>query len=278
MNPDELFPSEGSGQPLRAKPNGQVSPADALMTELTELAERFSVDPSFAAALERRLRQRHPASVTPPAPTLWQRLTRSLSMSRPAILLRPRLGYLVALALLLSLLVSIPVLAHMGGLKYFVPDEVTTYPTPRGNSSAAFVPLRPSQLTELEKAVGFSILWPSYLPSACQLLQSSQVGNYRVVWLSYSCFDLYEAKQQSDWEPIKEPVPRHSIQELTINGQPALYMEDTASSTSSNFRRLIFERGDILIQLFATPGSPQNGMRAGLLSKEELITIAESMR
>src|SRR2546422_5800281 len=60
-------------------------------------------------------------------------------------------------ALLLTLLLGIPVLAQMGLLKCFVPYEVNQYPTQLA-LGLPFEPITAPSLASLKKAVGFPLL------------------------------------------------------------------------------------------------------------------------
>lgn len=238
---------------------------------------RITPDPAFTAALESRLRRAHRAQLN----------------ARPSWLpLRPRLAYVFTLALLLSLLIGIPVLAQMGMLKYFVPIETTQWPWPH-MTPMPFNAVEARDLAELEKAVGFALRMPTYLPNDCALLQYQYIARDHAAFLSYACVDILEQWPHGDWRntPWRQPVGPHAVQTLTINGQPAYYIEGpwqfqrTRDGTRtppvwvpSGARRLVFERGDVLIDLAAIPESISNGVVAGLISKEELIRIAESMK
>jgi len=92
----------------------------ALSAELQSLAERITLDPAYQAALETRLQQAHRTKMDGEARGRTAPYWPSL---------RPRFALGLTLALLLTLLLGIPVLAQMGLLKYFVPYEVNQYPT-----------------------------------------------------------------------------------------------------------------------------------------------------
>ena len=259
------------------------SPADAdLQDEMNVLAASMSIDPAFATALESRLQRARQAQLDGLA---GERRVRSW------MFLRPRLALGLGLAVVLSVLIGVPVLAQIGLLKYFMPYEVSQYlPRPLG-TMVPFEPTTVPDVARLEQAVGFALLVPSDLPNDCSLWQYAYVA--QTALLSFTCVDIQEQKALSDWHdnPLRQPVGPNAVQTLTINGQPAYYIEGTwqfqttRSGTPtppvwvpSGARRLVFERGDLLIDLAAIPASMSNGMASGLISKEALIQIAESMK
>ncbi len=249
-----------------------------LKQQLDALAARITPDTNFTLALNHRLRQAHRAQAN--ARPSWR-----LNLS-------PRLAFAFAFALAFSLLIGIPVLAQMGLLKYFVPVETTQMPWPQG-TPMPFEPLKARDRAELERALGFAILAPTYLPDNCSHVEYMYFTSIRTAFLSYPCVDIMEQHQPADWRNngFRQPVGPNAVQTLRINGQPAYYIEgtwefrtlpdDTRTTPTwvpSGARRLVLERGDRLIDLAAMPDSITNGMISGLISKEELIRIAESMQ
>lgn len=186
----------------------------------------------------------------------------------------------------------------MGLLRYFVPYEVTQYPTRPGGTPAnsvggvPFEPISVPDLASLEQAVGFTLAVPRYLPVGCPLWQYAY-AKPSAAFLTYTCVDILEQTAVADWRtnPLRQPVGPHAVQNVSLNGQPAYYIEGTwqfqttRSGTAtppvwvpSGARRLVFERGDVLVDLAAMPSSMPNGVASGLISKAELIQIAESMK
>jgi len=155
-----------------------------------------------------------------------------------------------------------------------------------------FEPITAPSLASLKKAVGFPLLVPTYVPEGCPIWRYAYV-KLSAAFLTYTCVDILEQKAVTDWRnnPLRQPVGPDAVQNMTIDGQPAYYIEGTWQFTTtrsgtptppvwvpSGARRLVFERGDVLVDLAAMPSSLQNGIPSGLISKEELMQIAESMR
>src|SRR5436190_22813707 len=166
----------------------------AFSTRLQSLAERITLDPAFQAALEKRLQQAHRAQVNSPkgthaasalddAPVRGRRI-----LSWPS--LSPRFALGLTLALLLTLLLGIPVLAQMGLLKYFVPYEVNQYPTQLA-LGLPFEPITAPSLASLKKAVGFPLLVPTYVPEGCPIWRYAYV-KLSAAFLTYTCVDILE--------------------------------------------------------------------------------------
>ena len=263
----------------------------ALQSDLDALAASIVPDPAFTAALETRLQRAHRAQVYTQRP-LHQRIAQWPRLS-------PRFAVGILLALLCSLLLGIPVLAQMGVLKNFVPYEVSRYPSPQGttpqnpSTAGAVEPVQAPDLATLEHALGFSIRAPKYLPNDCPLWRYAYISQSSAAFLSYTCVDILEQKAVADWRnnPLRQPVGPNAVQTLSIDGQPAYYIEGTwqfgATGNGtltppvwvpSGARRLVLERADVVIDLAAIPESLSNGIASGLISKAELIQIAESLK
>lgn len=186
---------------------------------------------------------------------------------------RLRIGYVLALVLLLGVLVVGTVLAQ-GGLPHIAPREVEKWPPaplklePRPDQPR----FKPAE--ELEKQLGFALVLPTYRPPGCALIERFFGALERVAYLNYSCLAIEEWKSDSLQQPY---VGEGSVQTLTINGKEALYIggawvkitgakEPTWMPEFSH--ELVFEYNGIGIRLSASPTQ---------LTKEELIKIAESM-
>jgi hypothetical protein len=285
-------PEEGVDEPLSTKRIGDEGAMDdALMADLAKLAAGMTLEPRYAAALESRVQQAHRASIGAPTASYGRwglpfRLT-----------LRPAYG--LALALLCSLVVAIPVLAQMGVLRYFVPYEVAQFPqaqlTPGPNplASGTIQPRPARDPAELSRTVGFAVLVPAYLPDACPLLQYASVPEAGAAYLSYSCVDILEQRPLADWRnnPLRQPVGPNAVQALSFDGRPAYYIEGAWQFappqqgttvppvwSPTGARRLVLERGSLLLDIAAIPESITNGVPVGLISREELIAIAQSLK
>jgi len=262
-----------------------------LQMDLDALAASIVPDPAFTAELETRLQRAHRAQFYARRP-LYQRIAQWPRLS-------PRFAVGILLALLCSMLLGIPVLAQMGVLKYFVPYEVTRYPSPQAimppipSTIAAVEPVQALDLATLEHALGFPIRAPKYLPNDCPLWRYAYISQSSAAFLSYTCVDILEQKAVADWRnnPLRQPVGPNAVQTLSIGGQPAYYIEGTWQFGATGngtltppvwvptgARRLVLERGDVVIDLAAIPESLSNGIVSGLISKAELIQIAESMK
>ena len=262
----------------------------AFRRDLDVLAASIVPNPAFTAALETRLQRAHRTQTFAQSPRQriahWPRLN-------------PRFALGILLALLCSLLLGFPVLAQIGVLKYFVPYEVTKYPSPQGatppisSTVTAVEPVQAPDLAAVEQALGFSILAPKYLPNDCPLWRYAYLSQSSAAFLSYTCVDILEQKALADWRtnPLRQLVGPNAVQTFSIDGQPAYYIEGTwqfgaaRSGTltppvwvPTGARRLVLERADLVIDLAAIPESLSNGIASGLISKAELIQIAESMK
>src|SRR5438105_3785257 len=78
--------------------------------------------------------------------------------------------------------------------------------------------------------------------------------------------------------PLRQPVGPNAVQTVSIDGQPAYYIEGTwqfgATGNGtltppvwvpSGARRLVLERADVVIDLAAIPESLSNGVASGLI-------------
>jgi len=119
----------------------------AFKGQLDALAASVILDPSVAEEMEYQLRRTHHAQLQAQMPDFRRWLS--------GLLLRRRFAVGLVLALLLSFLVGIPVLAQMGLLKYFVPYEVGQYPSRPVGTAMPFEPVTAPDLASLERAVGW---------------------------------------------------------------------------------------------------------------------------
>lgn len=187
-----------------------------------------------------------------------------------------KLSYILSLALLLVIVVTIPVWGQ-SILNYIVPREVEKLPSREVTFEPTPAAPRLMEQDQVEKMAGFSLLVPAYLPSGCSLQERFYVSQAKAVYLTYSCGGFGLSIVQQKAETIQRPyIGKDSTQELTIGGQPAIYIdgiwnkfpeEEEPVWLEGISHQLFFEQDSHLIRLSA----------AFQLTKDELIKVAESL-
>lgn len=140
-------------------------------------------------------------------------------------------------------------------------------PTPRSGLDRA----------ELQRQAGFPVVEPTWLPPGCQPVEASvDAAGQIFVNLTYSCLHVVEHVVHSVQRPY---VGAGSTQEVTVSGQPAVYVDgswtqvlgkNAAPQWRSGLSQLLFVRDNVLFIL--------DGPRGQQLSKDDLIHTAESLR
>ena len=165
-------------------------------------------------------------------------------------------------------------------LPHVAPQMVPEFPgTPRippGPPQPRRLQPRFEELAQIERAVGFRLLLPTYLPLGCDLEEQFVYGP-RVAGLRYTCIAISAQKVHRQ---VRPSVGLGSVHEVTVNGLPALYIDGAWVSANggpiawqqSAFPELWLERDGVFVRLRIWPQ-----MRLAD-PKQELIRIAESLR
>lgn len=188
-----------------------------------------------------------------------------------------RMGLAVTSVLILSLAATWPAVGQILS-KHIAPRQIAAWPSPPHVAVEPSATPRTLDAAQQEKAVGFPLLMPTYLPAGCTL--QNRINISRIAHLVYSCVIVDEQATDRVWQP---PVGMDSTQEVTVNGQPAIYIDGVwitdkpggdAVWKSGVAGQLTFERNNLIVHLISvrqSSSSPQ-------LSKEDLIRIGESIR
>ncbi len=233
-------------------------------------------DPAFQQCLEAqviaRVRQREGTETVHLG--IVGRLTKQFS-GKPF-----KLSFAAALVLLLSLTAAWPVLGDTI-LRHVAPREVAQVPShPRIAGPKPTGP-RWTDLDQLSKQAGFTVLVPNSLPEGCTADERWFIPGPQVVYLTYSC-SVVISEQAAEGHQEQPYVGQGSTEEVMVNGQPALYIgggwvrmagQATPEWTNGVGQMLIFERDGLIVhitlaQRFKDPS----------IVKAELIAIAESMQ
>lgn len=281
-------------------------PMDAVMVEdLMRIAKMIKPDPSFVQGLRKHLLQvsmterQRAVGFLRSLPSRWMRIWNRSMVKQKRLLQTMGLAAL----LILSALVVVPALASRFGLGYFAPQEVEKLPSSGGPVVLATIPSEAysKNIKMLEERAGFSVLVPRYLPFTCNLrggyYLAEPIGEIHLEYDSNDnlpCFDVAQRKRKTQEDTVHSPfVGQGSVEEITIKGKPALYIngvwmvKESLSENGTTMRlspeereklfggatwvqgpqQLIFEYKGLLIHINAGPN----------ISKEELVKIAESM-
>ncbi|MDQ4075147.1 MAG: DUF4367 domain-containing protein [Chloroflexota bacterium] len=268
---DVFLTSRQTGQKVPT-PVGVDAADVSVVDELQVLADSIQLDQSFSHDLEQRLIQTKQIA-QPPSPTSsWRHLLESMGAGKLGALTRLRLSHVGALVILLAgLVVALPVVAQTA-LEYFAPREVTELQPIQADYETPPSAPRWLETEQLEEVAEFTLIEPTYLPPDCVLNERFFASRPRVVYLNYSCVSIAEQKTQVTHRPR---VGEDSVQEITVNGKPAVYINGIWVVMPGSEERiwkegvvkeLILEQDGLLIR-----------MQSDKLSKEELIKIAESL-
>ena len=286
------------GQDIPQSPG--LDPADAaLMKSLVSLARTIKPDSSFTRELREHLLHVNVTEQRLIAHPFLHFVNELMTAWRNIMARRKRFAYAIGLGALLAL-VAVPALAWFA-LEHFAPREVEKLPI--AGESVALATLPPEDYSEnletLEKQAGFSPLMPRYVPSGCNFHRgyylAEPIGEIHLEYDSFGnlpCLDI--SQRETEGDRIDRPfVGEDSMEEITINGKPALYINGTWLVKDFPIERrttihlspkeqeelfdgavwvqgpqqLIFEQNGLLIRIDAGPK----------ISKEELVKIAESM-
>jgi hypothetical protein len=158
-----------------------------------------------------------------------------------------------------------------------VAPQVVATPSWVGMPSVA-IPPPPAHWTdpsELSRELGLTLYVPDYLPSGCSALgnSGSLPPSPHAAHLHYSCVGI------TVWPlsvGIRPQVPPGSAEELVVAGHPATLIEGAWSIDSGGeavwqkgIVQLLIEQPDVTVRVATT---------VGVLSREELMRIAESLR
>lgn len=275
---------------------------DAIFIEnLVKLAKTIKPDPTFTKNLKKQLFVANKPERRSIVQSLSNSVTRSMTVWRSVMTKRKRFVYAVALTLLLIVcaLTALPSLAQFA-LEHFAPREVEKLPITGESVTLATIPSESylNNVETLETQLGFVVLMPQYIPTYCHFQESyylaEPVSEIHLVYDTTDklpCFEVTQRKAQENM--VHRPsVGPGSTEEITINGEPALYINgmwvienmpgnETALRLSSEDmeklfedaawvegpQQLVFENNDLLIRIDAGPN----------ISKEELVKIAESL-
>ena len=206
--------------------------------------------------------------------------------------------------LLMALWIAGPTIAKFA-LPHFAPREVTKMPTLSDVTFSELpAPITTDIIGKLEEQAGFAVLVPHDVPLGCQLHKGSYlpepIGEVLLVYISSDNLPCFTTNQREiEVDTIHTPfIYEGSGEEITIHGQPALYIdgiwilgEDNNGEDSEGGSQIIeFGPGE-LAELMETAtwieGPKQlvfelDGFLIRLngdlrLTKAELIRIAESM-
>lgn len=168
-----------------------------------------------------------------------------------------------------------------GSLQFFRPREVQQIPAamqqppPPAQPSAAQIAeaFRSEDFADIEKAAGFTLLFPKDLPAGCKLRSHSFDTLTHAANLKYTCVTISEKRGQRLEQPYAGP---NSVQSITVQGQPAILVDGSwvtmPGDKEPKWRQgfvptLVFERDGIVVRLVMLGDD-----------KEGLIKIAESMQ
>jgi len=208
-------------------------------------------------------------------------------ISEVHVLHRSRVRLVVPIVCVMLALIAIPVVAQKGITIHRAGNVAvyeTTFPTAPPTIALPSAKIDKSSLEQAQQRVTFPIPSPSWLPSgyavvSAQVIQSNPryetvsvlYGNagdrLQILYNHYigpgtTCYQFKEGTRICD--RYSHPAPQGSvIADVTINGQPALLIEDTANDA----RSVEFERGDISVAV-AGPAS---------LPADAFIRIASSL-
>lgn len=306
MSANEKHP-EDLGKFLSALQDGQeipqpssLDPADVtLMKSLVSLARTIKPDSSFTRELKERLLHVNETEQRLIAHPFLRSVNELMTAWRNIMVKRKRFAYAIGLGALLAL-VAVPALAWFA-LEHFAPREVEKLPI--ASESVTLATLPPEAYSEnietLIKQAGFSPLMPRYVPSGCNFHRgyylAEPIGEIHLEYNSSGnlpCLDI--SQRETEGDRIDRPfVGEDSMEEINIEGKPALYINGTwlikdvptERGTTIHLspkeqeklfegavwvqgpQQLIFEQNGLLIRIDAGPR----------ISKEELVKIAESM-
>lgn len=279
----------------------------AISKSLLTLAESIQPNSAFKKALEERLLALQETTRRVENRSFWESVSRFMLIWRSKMSTEKRFAYglgLVAILLTGVLLVG-PALAQFA-LPHFAPREVDEMPVLSAvTMAAAPEPITVDIVGRLEAQAGFAVLVPIYVPSDCHLSEGNYlpepIGEVELVYRSSNNLPCFTTNQREIEDDITHTpfIYEGSGEEITIHGQPALYIDgmwvlgdlsDSEGNESDSGimelgpgelaklmetatwvegpKQLIFENDTLLVRL---DGGSQ-------LSKEELIRIAESMK
>ncbi len=308
IDSEELFGKElDNGQDSSSVPT-DLTPFDIMISRsLVALAKSIRPDPNFRKALEEHLLTLQSTKQHVKPRSFLQAIFQFGLTWRAKMRTEKRFVYAlgtVALLLIVTLWIIGPTMAQFA-LPHFAPHEVTRMPT----MSAVTIADLPNPITtdivgELEEQAGFAVLVPRYVPFGCQLHEGNYlpepIGEVQLIYLSANdlpCFTTNQREVEDDTIHTP-PIYEGSGEEITIHGQPALYIDGIwAVGEFSNSKdnevdsgiiklgpgelaelmetatwiegpkQVVFEYGGFLLRL-------DGDLR---LTKAELIKIAESM-
>jgi hypothetical protein len=232
------------------------------------------------------------------AAALYQRISQPMNTDvRPGWLRRPALALAAAILLAITLAAIPPlnafardVLRQIGVISFTDAERVAPHPAdaPRGLPDPTPTPIplnRPQTLTTLDEIsaeAGFRPLVPGYLPAgyaladllAMEYLDDAQQPQGRGTSLIYwqtgdrdRYLDIQQALFTGD-EPHEFPVGDNPITDVTVRGQPGVWLEqarlDPRAGHTANI--LLWEEAGYIHSLFSAS-----------LALAEMLTIAESL-
>lgn len=276
-------------------------------------ARHLPADADLWPAIRRQVEAR-----SRPTRTGWRGLARALAATRVRVAIAGAMVLLV-----LSVALTAPVVGiGRPGLPPSIPRAITPLPTPgaapelQRTGPVTYEPTpvdRRETWVQIAGKIGFTPLVPAWLPTGCVETERFGYAAHSPLppsaHVNYSCVAISQ-------EPARGESPRvgsSSVQEIVINGQPALYIRGTwinprewalletppAQRSPTPVRRggrgteeplvwredighmLVFERDGLIIRLSgAQPGSnPTLGTTVDVsLPREDLIRIAESLQ
>lgn len=260
-------------------------------------------DASFRRRLREQLLSAHPSVAAPDRSDRGEATIRARWLNR----WRWRPGVQIAAAVVAFLILTLGVAVAQGRLAHVVPITLSR-PAPAPTDLAVYVsyPTNVGSDAALQRLVRFPLLVPTDLPSWCpsphrRAFQSETES----VTLVYQCVAISERPADRVIEPI---VDRGTAEDVQVNGQPALYYEQTSvvhvvrapgggtptpvpigktaaapparNDYPDTARALVFERDGVILTLSTLPDTFSGGRASQpqLLDKPGLIRIAASMR
>jgi hypothetical protein len=200
----------------------------------------------------------------------------------PAERTRPRLlpavrthRLFIAAAILALIVLPVGIAVAQGGLANIIPVIIRQ---PLEGLHLVRTPLTKVESdAALQRLLSFPLWVPSDLPCAGpnQRIYDSATRSASVV---YQCLNVTERSSETPFRPV---VDAGTLEEVSINGLPGYYYQQTVVLPTTGERQtsagLVFEREGTVITLFPLPQHASRDAPDMLLGKADLIRIAASM-
>jgi hypothetical protein len=182
---------------------------------------------------------------------------------------------LIAAAVLALVLLPVGIVVAQGGLANVIPVFIRQ---PIEGLVLVKTPLTTVQSdAELQRQLSFPLWVPSDLPCAGPNQRIYDEAT-RSATLVYQCLHLSERSSETPFRPV---VDAGTLEEVSINGLPGYYYQQTVVMPTTGERQtnagLVFEREGTIVTLFPLPQHASRDAPAVLLGKVDLIRIAASM-